>query len=124
MPEKGTDSKERDGSSERRKSTRYPVAGAVSFQWKAPDGTWREATGVTRNIGKDGAFIECESSPSLASLLKLVVTLPTCSKAYGPVCLRGNGVVRHVSRDTWQAGGVGVCVEFQLALPMSEGRPH
>ncbi len=79
---------------------------------------------MTRNIGKDGAFIECEPPPPLASPLKLVVTLPTCSREYGPVCLRGNGVVRHVRRDTWQAGGVGACVEFQLALPVSEGLPH
>ena len=111
-------------SPERRRSARYPIAGTVSVRWKAPDGQWHHADGVTRNIGKDGVFIVCESGPNVASTVQLVVTLPTHSRAHGPVCLRGTGNVRHLQRDSMRAIGFGAGAEFQLELPMSAGQPH
>ena len=111
-------------SRERRRSARYPIAGTVSVRWKAPDGQWHKAYGVTRNIGKDGVFIVCESGPPVASTVQLVVTLPTHSMAHGPVCLCGTGCVRHLQRDNLRAIGFGACSEFQLELPMSAGQPQ
>jgi hypothetical protein len=112
------------GSTERRKSVRYPIAGAVSMHWKTAEGSWREAGGMTRNIGKSGVFVECEGAPPVGSRLKLVITLPTQLREYGSVCLCGVGEVRHRRRDTAQTSGFGARAQFQLDLPMSAGRPQ
>ncbi len=106
---------------ERRRSVRYPITGDASFQWKALDGHWQEASGVTRDIAKNGAFVGCGAPPPVGSHLRLVVTLPTRSGSYGKVCLSGTGRVRHVQREDLQETGFGACMEFQLELPMSAG---
>src|SRR5450631_3246308 len=105
-------------SRDRRRAARYPVAGAVSFQWMAANGKWQAANGVTRDIGKSGAFIVCRLLPPVAAPLQLTVTLPTRSHTYGPVCLRGTGDVTHIQSGTFQADGYGAHVEFQLDLSM------
>ena len=110
-------------SRERRRSTRYPITGAVWFEWEAADGR-HKSSGVSRNVGKEGAFIVCESVPSIGSPVELMVTLPTRSRTQGPVCLCGSGDVRHVQREDLRVIGFGVCVEFQLELPMWAGLPH
>lgn len=110
------------GRHDRRRIARFPIAGATSFEWKASDGKWHEASGVTRDIGKDGAFVSCDSPPPVASLLKLVVTLPSDSGLQGPVRLRGTGEVRHVRLDAMPERGCGACVEFGLDLPWLAGR--
>jgi hypothetical protein len=111
-------------SRERREKVRYPIAGAVSFQWKSQDGQQHEARGVTRNIGKAGAFIACESLPPAGSHLSMVVTLPTRYGTYGTVCLCGTGRVRHVRRENLRTNGFGACMEFQLELPMTARPPE
>lgn len=111
-------------SRERRRSTRYPITGAIWFAWEAPDGQRHKSNGVSRNVGKEGAFVVCESVPPIGSPVELMVTLPTRSRDQGPVCLCGSGNVRHVQREDLRVIGFGVCVEFQLELPMSAELPH
>ena len=103
---------------------RYPIAGAVSFQWKAPDGQWHESGGATCNIGKEGAFIACESSPPKSSPIQVVITLPTHSRAHGPVCLCGIGDVRHLQTEGLRTLGFGARMDFQLEVPMPEVSPQ
>src|SRR5271165_3404151 len=112
-------SKDSGDSKERRQGVRYPIVGAVSIQWKASDGKWREASGMTRNIGKSGVFVECEGLPLVGSRLKLVITLPTQVRDYGSVCLCGVGAVCHLRRGPPPPGGFGARAQFQLSLPMS-----
>ncbi len=93
---------------------RYEIAGVASFQWEENDGRRGEASGFTRNIGKEGAFIECDSPPTVASTLQLVITLPSISGEYGQSFLRAVGDVRHVQLDALVPRGYGACVSFQL----------
>jgi len=103
---------------------RYPIAGTVSFQWKSPDGQWNDSSGATCNIGKEGAFIACESSPSKASPIQVMITLPTRSREHGPVYLCGIGDVRHLQTDGLRTHGFGACVDFQLEVPLPAGQPQ
>jgi hypothetical protein len=114
-------STEHDGAQERRRNVRYPIAGAASFRWRALDGTKYEASGVTSNISRNGAFVECELQPPFGSLIRLTITLPTYSKAHGLVFLCGIGHVRHIESEACQANGYSACVEFRLELPMGFG---
>jgi hypothetical protein len=110
------------GSGDRRRNVRYPIAGAVSFQWRARGGCWHEVSGVTRNIGKEGAFIACKSPPPVGSPLKVMVTLPTRCGSYGAVCLYGTGKLRHVQRVGPLSEGFGARMKFRLELAASTGR--
>ena len=116
-------SKDNGDSKERRQDVRYPIVGAVSIQWKASDGKWREVSGMTRNIGKSGVFVECEGPPPVGSRLKLVITLPTQVRDYGSVYLCGVGAVCHLRRGPPHPGGFGARAQFQLNVPMSAAAP-
>ncbi len=109
-------STEHEGAHERRRNVRHPIAGAASFQWRTLDGKRCEASGVTSNIGKNGAFVECELQPPLGSLIRLTITLPTYSRTHGLVCLCGIGHVRHTKLEACEATGFGACVEFRLEV--------
>ena len=124
MPNDHEQPKATGSSPDRRGSERYPIVGVVSFEWEAPGGDWHYSSGTTRNIGKGGAFVECASPPPIASLVRVVVTLPTYSRTHGPACLYGNGDVRHSRCETLKTGGFGACAEFQLELPLSTRQPH
>ena len=119
MPMDNDNSKACDGLRDRRANVRYLIRGVVSFQWEAADGTCHQASGMTRDVSKDGAFIECASPPPVASPLKLAITLPTRSSDFGPVLLRGVGDVRHVHRGVLTAAGYGACVVLHLDVPRS-----
>lgn len=121
MPKEHENSRGFDGSQERRRSVRYLIAGTVCFEWRASDGEWHKAIGVTRNIGNTGAFVECEARPPLQSPLRMVITLPTRSGTYGPVRLCGVGEVRHHQSEVAQTSGFGARAEFQLDLAISGG---
>ena len=114
-------SKACDGLQDRRAYMRYLIRGVVSFQWEAADGTCHQASGMTRDVSKDGAFIECASPPPVASPLKLLITLSTGSSDFGPVLLRGVGDVRHLQLGVLPARGYGACAVLHLDAPMSAG---
>lgn len=78
---------------------------------------WHEASGVIRDIGKDGVFVESDSIPSVASPLKLDVTLPAESQGRFALRLRGTGVVCHVRQKPLQTSGFGASVKFQIKAP-------
>jgi hypothetical protein len=106
---------------ERRKSTRHLLTGRVWFQWRTVDGNWYDGVGTTRDIGKTGVFVQCESIPPVASTLKLIVVLPTGWETDTTVCLSGLGHVRHVPQEPRQKSGFGASAVFQKEVPMSMG---
>lgn len=105
----------------RRKSVRYPLTGAVQFLWHAQDGQWYDAIGITRDIGKGGAFIESNSLPPVASVLKLIVTLPAESKSDTTLRLGGVGYVRRIRQESCQTMGFGASVVFRVEASMAKG---
>lgn len=117
-------SKARAHSCDRRQSVRYSIAGTALFQWKAVNGIWCEATGLTSNIGKAGVFVECESLPPVASRLKLIITLPTDWKVHRTLHLRGTGEVRHIRPEASKLSGYGACIAFHIELPIVPTGPQ
>jgi hypothetical protein len=105
---------------ERRKSVRYPINGLVQFQWRGADGQSYDAIGTTCDIGRGGVFIESDSIPPVASVLKLIVTLPAESKGDVTLQLGGIGVVLNVRRESRQAIGFGASTVFHVEVPTSE----
>jgi hypothetical protein len=104
---------------DRRKSVRYPITVEVKFKWQAEDGHWHHATGITRDIGIAGLFVESESVSSVDSVVKLTVILPATSKFKTALHLGGIAVVRHVQQKSSQGSGFGAVANFQRARPMS-----
>lgn len=109
-----------DSSRERRHSARYPLAGAARFQWKEAGGARHAASGVTRDIGKAGVFIECESLPPIASALELDVALAINWNQDATVRLRGVGDVRHVHPGDCARSGYGAAMVFHMETPATE----
>jgi|BarGraIncu00222A_1022003.scaffolds.fasta_scaffold66926_2 hypothetical protein len=105
---------------DRRKSVRYPLTGAVQFQWHARDGQRYDGVGIARDIGKGGAFIESDSTPPVASVLRLTVTLAAESKSDVTLQLVGVGFVRYVRRDSCQKIGFGASGVFHTEVPISK----
>jgi hypothetical protein len=101
---------------DRRANLRYPISGLVQFQWRGADG--HDTIGVTRDIGKGGVFIESDSIPPVASVLKLIVTLPAESKGDVTLQLGGIGVVRNVGRGVCQKRGFGTSAVFHVEIPI------
>jgi hypothetical protein len=108
-------------SHERRKSARHLITGRVWFQWQTADGNWYGGVGTTRDIGKAGVFVESESTPPVASPLKLIVVLPTGWDSDTSLCLSGSGDVRHVLQEPRQKSGFGASAVVQKEVPMSTG---
>lgn len=108
-------------SDDRRKGVRYLIRGTVWFEWLAADGQLHEAFGLSREIGKDGAFVESESAPPLGTPVKLAVTLPTSWRPDVNLHLHGAGDVRHIRVDRGRTSGYGARVAFQTGMPMSSG---
>ena len=108
---------------DRRKSVRYPITGKTWFQWEAADATCCDAEGMATNIGKAGVFIESESLPPIASVLKLSVVLPTGWATSTALRLSGSGRVRHVRRTASQNVGFGASAVFkvQMSTPARPG---
>lgn len=100
---------------DRRRSARYPIVGAVSFRWRGVNGRWCEATGLTRDIGKTGVFVECESLPPASSFLELAITLPTLWERHSNLCLRGAGIVRYLRLDinSWRGYGASIVLHVE-----------
>jgi hypothetical protein len=106
---------------DRRKSERYSITVPVRFQWRAVDGRWHNAFGVTRDIGIAGLFVESASVPPVDSVLELTVTLPATSKFDTTLQLSCIAVVRHVQQESCQMSGFGVVADFYPSLSMSTG---
>ena len=102
---------------DRRQSVRYPITGAVEFQWQAKDGPWHDAIGTTCEIGKGGMFIESASIPPVASVVKLIVTLPAQSTSHASLQLSGVGFVRNLRQQAGQVLGFGASAVFHAELP-------
>lgn len=119
IPE-GYKSEEGGCSKDRRLSKRYPIVGVAWFQWKESDGRRCTGSGVTRNIGKAGIFIECESLPPKAATLKLDVELPVNRSGSATLRLRGTGDVRHVQSALSAPGGYGAAVILHMETSATE----
>ena len=106
---------------DRRKSVRYSITVAVKFQWRADDGRWHNAIGVTRDIGIAGLFVESALVPPVDSVLELTLTLPATSKFDTTLHLSCIAVVRHVQQESCQTSGFGVVADFYPSLLISTG---
>jgi hypothetical protein len=107
-------------SRDRRRSARYPVAGAVWFQWKEADGAQHAGSGVTHDIGKAGVFVESESLPPLATTIRLDVGLALDWSPNAMVRLRGVGDVRHLRSKACARSGYGAAVVFHIETSATE----
>ena len=121
MDESGDNSTSDRNSGEKRHIIRYSMAGMVQFRWQATDGYWYDGTGITRDIGKGGAFIESDSIPQVGSPLKLTVTLPSKSTLDVTLQLSGSGTVCHVRQGHSQPSGFGVSAIFHVDVPQRTG---
>jgi len=61
---------------ERRVEHRYHIELPVKLTWQAPDGTFHQATGVTRDISKSGIYFIAPAEMNMESPLKMNVVLP------------------------------------------------
>lgn len=113
-----------DGLQDRRRSARYEIHALASFQWTDTNGKWCQASGTTRNIGRAGAFVECESPPPLAAPVEIVVTFSLRWRPGSTTRLSGAGHVRHVRFVASEDGGYGAAVAFHVDLPLSAGGPQ
>ena len=102
---------------ERRRPQRFLIRGEAWFEWQSVGGTLRQGTGVTRNVGRCGAFVETATVPPIASQLKVVVTLVGGPTDEIEARLCGTGEVRHIQREGGVAGGFGACVIFHTQAP-------
>jgi len=102
---------------ERRQSTRFHLQGEAWFEWETSAAPRREGVGTTRNVGREGAYIETDTAPPVASNVKIIVTL--CSGQGDEFQLRlcGCGTVRHVQGQCTRNKGFGAWVPFHNEPP-------
>ena len=98
---------------ERRKHSRFLLRGPAWFEWRMPAGQTGMGLGVTRNVGREGAFIESETAPPVGSAARVELTLSGTSESELEARLCGTGEVRHVERGESGATGFGAWVGFR-----------
>jgi hypothetical protein len=62
---------------ELRKYDRYRLGAPVVFWWDEPEGTRKEASGVTRDISTIGIYVVSSACPPLGTLVQMHVSLPS-----------------------------------------------
>ena len=62
---------------ELRRYDRYRLGAPAVFWWDEPEGTRKEASGVTRDISTIGIFVESTACPPLGARVQLQVSLPS-----------------------------------------------
>jgi hypothetical protein len=89
-----------------------PCKAAARFLWRQPDGCWREACGITRNIHRFGVFICSDAAPSPGAEVQVIVTMcsPEAAEVTGQLC--GKGVVVRVENREGQPTGFAAEVLF------------
>lgn len=98
---------------DRRRSQRFLLRVEAWFEWQSASGQWRKGLGLTRNMGREGMFVETEMVPPMVSQLKVVVTLAGGPEDEIQARLCGMGGVRHVQREGGVANGFGAWVHFR-----------
>lgn len=98
---------------ERRQAQRFPLRGHALFEWQSASGQWLQGLGSTRNVCRQGAFVETDLVPPMISQLKVVVTLVGGPGAEIQARLCGAGEVRHVQSEGGVASGFGALVNFR-----------
>ena len=102
---------------ERRHSTRFHLQGEAWFEWKTSAGPRREGVGTTKNVGREGAYIETDTAPPAASNVKIIVTFCSGQSDEFQVRLCGCGTVRHVQGQITRNEGFGAWVPFHNEPP-------
>ena len=105
---------------DRRMSVRYLIRGVVWFQSLTANGEWKDAAGITRDIGTSGLFVESELVPPVSSALKLTASLPAGWGKDITVRLGGSGFVRHVRHGPSEPSGFGASAVFHVEVPISK----
>lgn len=105
------------GFNDRRKAARYPIIAMAKFQRKDASGQWQEVSGISRDIGRVGLFIETEIIPPVAAHLQIRVVLPPQRAGGMTLHLSGVGRVRHHQRRPRGGSGFGASVVWHLTTP-------
>ena len=107
---------------ERRSSQRFALRGDAKFQWRSGKGEWQEGSGTSRNLGRDGVFVESTVSPAVDSEVRMVVTFDGDKSKEMGVRLCGTGSVRHVYRGPEGESGYGARVNFRTEVTKAGGQ--
>ncbi len=95
-------------STERRRSTRYPVSASVLVTWRDPNGQRAAAQGVTRDICLKGMFVATDTCPPISSIVRCEVLLPPLQGSEAPgtrfVLQTVGRVVRTETNQVWGCG--------------------
>jgi len=102
---------------ERRQTTRFQLRGGAWFEWQTTAGPRLEGVGTTRNVGREGAFIETDTVPPVATDVKII--MPFCSGQSDEfqVRLSGCGTECHVQGPITGNEGFGAWVTFRNEPP-------
>jgi PilZ domain-containing protein len=90
---------------ERRRHQRHELAAPVRYEWELPDGTVRQATGITRDFSAGGLFVIGDDFPPVGTQVEFEVDLEA-SSLFSAVNVRAKGLVNRVEAPD-AAGGVG-----------------
>ena len=117
MTAESTKSNEARSHGERRQTTRFHLQGEAWFEWETAAEPRREGVGTTRNVGREGAYIETETPPPVASDVKIIVTFSRGQGDEFQMRLWGCGTVRHVQGRVTGNEGFGAWVPFHNEPP-------
>jgi len=90
---------------ERRRHQRHELAAPVRYEWELPDGTVRQATGITRDFSAGGLFVIGDDFPPVGTQGEFEVDLEA-SSLFSAVNVRAKGLINRVEASD-AAGGVG-----------------
>lgn len=108
---------------DRRSSSRYALRAPVLFHWQ--DGEIKHATGVSRDLSPEGAYVRCEKRsdcPKCGSALAVEVLLPSIGQSAQLWKLKAKGFVVRTSRSN-QRFGFAVRSQFVVHVdPLEKAR--
>lgn len=102
-----------EGQSDRRKAARFALRGEARFECETANGQRLDGRGVSRNLSRNGVFVETETVLPVASAVTVEVTLASgVGKGLG-LRLHGMGEVRHIEAECAGTKGFGALVGFR-----------
>ena len=101
-----------------RKATRYPLSCPALYRWASSEGLPQNGTGITRDVGVGGVFVQGDRSPPVGAQIELNIALPNCEDTGFGMRLRGVGSVLRVEPgNAIRTDGFAVSVRLNAAGP-------
>lgn len=94
---------------------RYRIVAPIRFRWKTDSGSWREGSGITRDVSQGGVFVLCHPVPVPGSAIEVTVELPPLGGLKAPLVLHGKGTVVRV-----EPNGAGPPIGFSAAVVLED----